>query len=73
MPNQPKTPNRIIRVPDTDWAELGEAAAAMGTDRSAVLRQLAAWWMRKPGAKMPPRPPAAARPAGTMWPRRPVG
>ena len=56
MPNQPATPNRALRIDDETWAELGDAAKAAGADRSAVLRDLARWWLRIPGARMPPRP-----------------
>jgi hypothetical protein len=50
------TPGRLVRFDDPDWAELGIDTATMSTDRSAVLRQLAAWWMRQPGARLPARP-----------------
>ena len=56
MPNQPATPNRAVRIDDETWADLGTAAEAAGTDRSAILRQLAQWWLRRPGVRMPPRP-----------------
>jgi hypothetical protein len=56
MPNQPATPNRAVRIDDETWAALGAAALAADTDRSAILRQLAQWWLRWPGAKMPQRP-----------------
>lgn len=38
MPNQPKTPNRVIRVDDKLWADYGQACAAKGTTRSDDLR-----------------------------------
>lgn len=47
----------MVRFSDEDWADLGEMAEAMGRDRSVVLRQLAHWWMRRPGVKLPERPP----------------
>lgn len=56
MPNQPATPNRAVRIDNETWEALGAAAQAEGTDRSAILRELARWWLRRPGAKMPPRP-----------------
>jgi hypothetical protein len=56
MPNQPATPNRAVRIDDETWADLGTAAEESGTDRSAILRQLAQWWLRRPGAKVPDRP-----------------
>jgi hypothetical protein len=48
--------DRAVRIDDETWAALGDAADAAGTDRSAVLRELARWWLRHPGARMPPRP-----------------
>ena len=60
MPHQ-ENPDVIagrVKFDRAEWDEFGSDAAVMGTDRSSVLRQLAAWWMRKPGAKLPPRPPA---------------
>jgi hypothetical protein len=58
MPNQPKTPSRTIRIPDVDWADLEQLAASRGTERGELIRSVMAWWMRRPGARMPPRPPA---------------
>ena len=55
MPNQPRNKHRMIRFSDEDWAELGEAAEATGSDRSTVIRQLALWWLRRPGVKQPAR------------------
>ena len=59
MPNQPREGNdaRRFRMDLGEWEEFGSDAAFMGTDRSELLRELIRWWMRKPGAKMPPRPP----------------
>lgn len=61
MPNQenPARLARRFRMDEAEWDEFGSDAAMLGTDRSVVLRQLVAWWMRKPGAKLPPRPPRA--------------
>lgn len=56
MPNQPATPQRAVRIDDETWEQLGDAATSAGTDRSAILRQLLQWWLRRPGAKMPARP-----------------
>jgi hypothetical protein len=38
MPNQPKTPNRAIRVDDELWTDYGEACEAEGSTRSDDLR-----------------------------------
>jgi hypothetical protein len=58
MPDRPKNKHRMIRFSDDDWTDLGALAEAAGKDRSVVLRQLAQWWMRRPGVKLPERPPA---------------
>ncbi|MBP2581890.1 hypothetical protein J3A78_002368 [Streptomyces sp. PvR006] len=47
-----------FRVLTSEWARFGQATKAAGTNRSAVLLQLMAWYMRKPGAQCPARPPA---------------
>lgn len=54
------TPTHPIRMDPAEWDELGSDAEFMGTDRSELIRQLVRWWMRKPGAKCPPRPPKDA-------------
>jgi hypothetical protein len=61
MPNKPKNKHRMVRFSDEDWADLGELAGEAGTDRSAILRQFAHWWLRRPGAKLPERPPRRTR------------
>jgi len=45
-----------IRFPNQDWEDLGEAAKAAGSDRSAVIRQFVNWWLRRPLARLPERP-----------------
>jgi len=39
------------------WEDLDVATKAAGTDRSAVLREFARWYIRERGAKLPRRPP----------------
>ena len=46
----------LFSVPQEDWKAFGEALN--GTDRASVLRAFIAWFLRKPGAKLPARPPA---------------
>lgn len=58
VPNQPKTPNRAVRVEDQVWDEAGHAATEMGTDRTKVINQFLRWYLRRPGARLPERPPA---------------
>jgi hypothetical protein len=59
VPNQPKTPNRAVRVDDELWQEAGQAAAAAGTDRTKLLNQFLRWYLRRPGAALPERPERA--------------
>lgn len=54
MPNAPRTQHRSVRISDEDWKEL--AARAPGGDRSAAIKELVAWYLRRPGAKLPQRP-----------------
>lgn len=49
---------RRIRAPLEEWAGLGTAAKVMGTTRAQVLREFIRWYMRRPRAKLPERPPA---------------
>lgn len=51
------TPKFGIRVSEETWQQFGEAVAAQGKDRSTVLREFMAWFLRQPPeAKLPPRP-----------------
>jgi hypothetical protein len=60
MPNAPKTKHRSVRISDEDWTDL-TARAPLG-DRAAIIKDLVAWYLRRPGAKLPPRPPAITPP-----------
>lgn len=62
MPNQPKTPISRFRIDADEWQAFGEAVP-QDTDRSAVLRDFVAWYLRRPGARMPKRPDTSERPA----------
>lgn len=53
------TPTRPIRIDLALWNEAGEATKAERTDRSAIIREFIRWYLRKPGAKLPQRPPAS--------------
>jgi hypothetical protein len=50
------TPKFGIRVSERLWQRLGEVAAAAGTDRSTVLREFIAWYVREDRSKLPTRP-----------------
>jgi hypothetical protein len=56
VPNKPRTQHRSVRISDEDWADLDEAAASEGTDRAGVIKELIRWYLRRPGARLPPRP-----------------
>ena len=53
------TPKVTLRVPEDVWREFGQAAAAVGMDRAALLRQFIQWYIRQPEAKIPKRPDLA--------------
>ena len=57
VPNQPKTQHRSVRIEDDDWTDAEQATARMGTDRAKVINQFLRWYLRRPGAKLPERPP----------------
>lgn len=48
------TTNRVIRVPDNDWSDLGTRAGER--NRAEVIRALIAWYLRRDGAELPARP-----------------
>lgn len=50
-----KTPIQHVRIPDEDW---GEFKAVAGRRGPSVLREFIRWYLRRPGAKLPVRPPA---------------
>jgi hypothetical protein len=58
VPNKPKSQHRSVRFSDDDWADLDAATKDMGTDRGTILKELASWYMRRKGARLPERPPA---------------
>lgn len=56
MPNQPKTPVSRFRIDAELWEAFGDAVPD-DTDRSDILRRFVAYYCRRPGAKLPTRPP----------------
>ena len=44
-----------MRIPDEDWYDFETAAAGQGTDRAALVREFIAWYLRRPGARLPKR------------------
>ncbi|GLY32050.1 hypothetical protein Kisp02_54150 [Kineosporia sp. NBRC 101731] len=58
MANQHAHKQRVIRgVDDELISDFDAAAKASGADRSAITRQLWAWFARRDGAELPERPP----------------
>lgn len=53
------TARQTIRIDEELWDKLDAAAQALGTDRSAYIREFARWAVREKGAKMPRRPAGA--------------
>lgn len=51
------TPKIGVRLSPDIWTRLGQAADAAGLTRAEVIRRLILWWLRQPGATVPPRPP----------------
>ncbi|MFI6856528.1 hypothetical protein [Streptomyces sp. NPDC050416] len=55
---------RRFRAPDDEWFPFGDATRAVHPEgrspRAKVLREFMRWYMRRPGAKLPERPPAGA-------------
>ena len=50
------TPKRSLRVPDELWDDLTAAADSEDRDVATLTRDFYAWWLRRPGAKLPRRP-----------------
>jgi hypothetical protein len=48
MPNQPKTPNRVVRVDDALWVATQERARENGETVSAVIRRALRAYTSKP-------------------------
>jgi hypothetical protein len=55
-------PQRKIRAPDDEWEPFEAATRAVHPEgrspRSRVIREFIRWYMRRPGAQLPKRPPA---------------
>lgn len=56
MPDQPKTKHRSVRIPDEDWADIMSRAKDADTSAGELIKEFVAWWLRRPGAKLPKRP-----------------
>ncbi|MEU2248141.1 hypothetical protein [Streptomyces sp. NPDC019224] len=55
-------PPRKFRAPDDEWNGFEAATKAQHptgrSPRAQVIREFIRWYMRRPGAKLPVRPPA---------------
>lgn len=56
MPSSPKTQHRSVRISDNDWRDLLAAAKTQESDRGTVIKDLVAWYLRRPGVTQPVRP-----------------
>ena len=59
MPNAPKTPISRFRIDPDEWRDFEHAVATQGLDRSTVIREFIAWYLRRPGIKTIKRPEIA--------------
>lgn len=61
MANMHKHPPAQVRgIPRAEVEVFDAAAAAAGSNRSAITRALWAWYAGEPGADLPDRPPVQA-------------
>lgn len=51
-----ETTRHSVKMPDERWDKLGDKAKVADSDRSKVLNELAAWYVREKDAKLPKRP-----------------
>ncbi|MCP2364310.1 hypothetical protein HD597_011330 [Nonomuraea thailandensis] len=58
----PETTGRHVRVATTDWTDFGASATAQGTDRTKLINEFIAWYLGRPGARLPERPGSHAEP-----------
>ncbi|MGI5162750.1 hypothetical protein ACQEU3_47090 [Spirillospora sp. CA-253888] len=77
MPNVEKTPRQTIRIDSGLWDEFGDLVG--GRNRSRVIREFIAWYVRRPKATLPKRPvverpsmPACPIDAGPVASRGPL-
>ncbi|MDJ0342227.1 hypothetical protein QMK19_03375 [Streptomyces sp. H10-C2] len=54
MPNVPKTPISRFRIDPEEWRDFKHAVGTR--DRSVVIRDFIAWYLRRPNAKAIKRP-----------------
>lgn len=49
------TPPRSTQIDDQPWQLFAAVAAHIGMSRAALMKTLVLWYIRWPGAKLPPR------------------
>lgn len=50
------TTNRVVRIPDADWEELGQLVGER--NRAHLIREFIGWYLRRPKVVLPKRPDA---------------
>jgi len=50
------TARQTVRIDHERWDRFEAAAKAIDTDRSKLINDFVAWFIREPGAKAPKRP-----------------
>lgn len=55
VPNQPKTPQRTVRIPDDEWEDAKEAAAAAGETVTDVIRRALVDYVKRSRVSRAPR------------------
>lgn len=50
------TTARPVRIPDEDWTDFGTVVG--DRERSRLIREFVAWYLRRPKAALPARPDA---------------
>jgi len=71
-----RTPRIVVSMPSDLWKTFGKLVGSR--NRSELLRQFVAWYVREPGAKLPERPPRTSGEPGSAStpvrrPRMPAG
>lgn len=54
------SPKRSLRIADELWDAVVAQAVAEGVEVAGLTREFYAWWLRRPGAKLPKRPIVSA-------------
>ncbi|MBZ6102771.1 hypothetical protein ACH4NO_18375 [Streptomyces olivaceus] len=63
-PKETHTTARPVRIPQKDWDDFGVLVGER--ERSRLVREFIAWYLRRPKATLPKRPDASPRPDVTL-------